>query len=95
MQDCGIDQLCRFHSIVPATHLLLGLPFSLQISPTVEADFLNSEGASTDAGPSPHLQLLANDTSPALLSLLFLFPFPFFHPSQLCGNISHPFVFFF
>ena len=92
MQDCGIDQLCMSHSILPATHWLLGSPFSLQISLPVEADFLINEGASPDAGPSHHLQLPARGTGPVLLPLLFLFLFSFFHPSQLYENLSHPFV---
>ena len=90
MQGCGMDHLCRSHSVLPATDWLLSSPPSPRSSPSVP-DLPVGEGASPDVGTSPHLQFPARGAGPVLLPLLFLFPSSFFHPTWLHGDLSCPF----
>ena len=44
MQGCGLDPLCRSHSVLPATDRLLHSPLSPQSSPSVPDDLLSVGG---------------------------------------------------
>ena len=44
VQGCGTDYLCRCHSVLPATDLLLRSPLSPRSSPSVPADLLLVRG---------------------------------------------------
>ena len=92
MQGCGIGHLCRSHSVLPTTDRLLNSPpiapkaplLSQLISPPLRGlpqmrePLLSFSSTPRGAGPIP-------------LPLLFLFPSSFFHPTQLCGDLSCPF----
>ena len=62
---------------------------SPQSSPSVPTDLPTGEGASSDEGTSPLLQLPSRGTGSILLPLLFLFPSSFH--TQLHGDLSCPF----
>ena len=84
---CGMNHLCRSHSILPATDQLLGSPPSPQNSPSVPADLPLVRGFPQMREP-PYLQLPTRSVGPILLPLLFLFPSSFFPPTWLHGDLS-------
>ena len=91
MQGCGMDHLCRSHSVLSAQTGLFTLlpqpqklPFCPILFPHQCGGFPGCRSLSSASAAPP------SSADPIPLPFLFFFP-SFFHPTWLCGDLSYRF----